>query len=315
MLTACERTVATIKRPAGICICFPPGYARHGCCRRRATRSGHVCEDAKHTCIPPPESQLIQPCGTLQSCGRRYGDRERAWRVEEYRTGSKERDTADMSDIQQPTKSTKVDDFHFVVKGRKEAEAYTRRPASKHEGEMRTIRRALSLLSNCKTFLDAPCGAARATIFLAQEGYEVTGIDLGEGAVAVSREQAAAAGVKARFQQADVQHLPFVDREFDAVLCFRLYHHFPHDPLRVRVINELCRVSRRYVLMSYVSPYAYTSIRRSIQQGLGIKKTNQHATSLRSVCDKFDRNHFRLIADIPRQRFVHTLHLAVFERT
>lgn len=220
-----------------------------------------------------------------------------------------------MPNLQQPTESTKVDDFRFRVKhSRKEAEDYTRRPVSKHEGEMRMIRRALPLLSDCKTFLDAPCGAARATILLAQEGYEVTAIDLGEGAIAVSREQAAKAGVKARFEQADVQHMPFADRQFDAVLCFRLYHHFPQEPLRVRVINELCRVSRRYVLMSYLSPYAYTSIRRSIEQGLGIKKTKQHATSLRSICDKFGRNHFRLVADIPRRRFVHTLHLAVFER-
>ncbi|MDX1488223.1 MAG: class I SAM-dependent methyltransferase, partial [Acidiferrobacterales bacterium] len=130
----------------------------------------------------------------------------------------------------------------------------------------------------------------------------------------VSREQATKAGVTARFEQADIQQMPFADRQFDVVLCFRLYHHFPQDHLRLRVIRELCRLSRRYVLMSYLDPYAYTSLRRRILRGLGIKTSRQHATSLKSIRERFDRHHFRLLADIPRRRFLHTLHLAVFER-
>lgn len=220
-----------------------------------------------------------------------------------------------MSEPQQAIESSEIENFRFRIKHtRAEAEAYTRRDASKHAAELRMIRRALPMLSNCKTFLDAPCGAGRATLLLARVGYEVTGIDLGEGALAVSREQAAKAGVAARFEQADVQQMPFADRQFDAVLCFRLYHHFPKDCLRVGVIKELCRVSRRYVLMSYLDPYAYTSLRRRISHALGIKTSRQHATSLKSIREKFYRHHFRLIADISRRRFVHTLHLAVFER-
>lgn len=222
---------------------------------------------------------------------------------------------ADMSEQQQALGSSKIENFRFRVKhSREDAEAYTRRDASKHAAELRMIRRALPMLSNCKTFLDAPCGAGRATILLAREGYDVTAIDLGEGALAVSREQAVKAGITARFEQADILQMPFADRQFDAVLCFRLYHHFPQDRLRVEVIKELCRVSRRYVLMSYLDPYAYTSLRRRISRELGIKTSRQHATSLKSIRERFDRHHFRLVADIPRRRFVHTLHLAVFER-
>ncbi len=220
-----------------------------------------------------------------------------------------------MYEPRQAIVSSETDSFRFRVKHtREEAEAYTRRDASKHAAELRMIRRALPLLSHCKTFLDAPCGAGRATILLARAGYDVTAIDLGEGALAVSREQAVEAGVTARFEQAEIQQMPFADRQFDAVLCFRLYHHFPQDHLRMRVIKELCRVSRRYVLMSYLNPYAYTSLRRRLAHGLGIKTSRQHATSLQSIREKFAHHHFHLGADIPRRRFVHTLHLAVFER-
>jgi SAM-dependent methyltransferase len=179
---------------------------------------------------------------------------------------------------------------------------------------MKMIRRALTLLDGCRSFLDAPCGAGRATIMLAEEGHEATGIDLGRGALEVAREQATARRSEAQFLRADVQNMPFEDARFDAVLCFRLYHHFPVDEVRERTVRELCRVARRYVLISYLSPYAYTSLRRELLRRLGIGRSAQYPTRLAGLRERFARHGFRLVADIPRQRFVHTLHLAVFER-
>ena len=69
-----------------------------------------------------------------------------------------------MSEPQQVMELNEIENFRFRIKhSREEAEAYTRRDASKHAAELRMIRRALPMLSNCKTFLDAPCGAGRAT--------------------------------------------------------------------------------------------------------------------------------------------------------
>ncbi|MDX1485986.1 MAG: class I SAM-dependent methyltransferase [Alphaproteobacteria bacterium] len=192
------------------------------------------------------------------------------------------------------------------------AESYTRRKQRKHDAEMSLIRRALGFVDGAETFLDAPCGAGRATILLARRGYLTTGVDLGEGAVTVARRQVMQAGVAANIEKADIGTLPYDDNAFDATLCFRLYHHFPDNRIRGRVIRELCRVSRKYVVISYFSPYSATSLRRKLRAILFNKPSCQVATSLISIRRLFDEQGYHLVRNIPQRRFVKTLHVAVF---
>jgi methyl halide transferase len=56
--------------------------------------------------------------------------------------------------------------------------------------------------------LDIGCGTGTNSVWLAQQGFEVTGIDLAPLAVERADERARAAGVKAHFVVADVLHLP-----------------------------------------------------------------------------------------------------------
>jgi 2-polyprenyl-3-methyl-5-hydroxy-6-metoxy-1,4-benzoquinol methylase len=193
------------------------------------------------------------------------------------------------------------------------AEGYTRRKADKHAAEMALIERGFALCSEVKTALDAPCGVGRATVWMARQGYQATGIDLGEAAVEYTRKAFTEAGVDGDAHQMDVENTDFADRAFDAVLCFRLLHHFPDPEPRRRLIRELCRVSDRYVLISYISPWSVTSIRRRIQRLFG-KRLKQFHTPLSEVRAYFAEQGFSLVDDLPQQRFLHSLHLAVFRR-
>jgi len=69
-----------------------------------------------------------------------------------------------------------------------------------------------------RRILDAPCGAGRHSLELAQRGYDVVGIDFNPQVLAAARTTAEARGLNAVFQQHDLRHLD-VDGEFDAVLC------------------------------------------------------------------------------------------------
>jgi len=193
--------------------------------------------------------------------------------------------------------------------------SYTQRRESKHRAEMALIERSLHSFSDVKTVLDAPCGVGRATVLMAQKGMKATGIDLGEAAVYVARKKAKEAGVNLEFQQGDITNLNFNDMTFDAVLCFRLYHHFPDDSSREPIIAELCRVAQKYVLISYLSPYAFTSIKRSVRSLMGGKLSRQYTTKLGDLENKFNGHGFGLVRDIPQARFRHTLHLAIFKRS
>ena len=193
-----------------------------------------------------------------------------------------------------------------------DAEAYTQRKKKKHESEMKLIEKALTPLTNVESFLDAPCGVGRATMLLEKQGYKTTGVDLGDGAVEVARKEIARLGLHSKVEKANLEGLPFQDSSFDAVFCFRFFHHLPTPEIRARIVAELCRVADKYVLISYFSPFSITSIKRSIRKKSGGKSSSQFATPMDEVKRYFAQNGFELLKNYPQKQFFHTLHLAVF---
>jgi hypothetical protein len=76
----------------------------------------------------------------------------------------------------------------------------------------------------------------------------------------------------------------------------------------------LCRVARKYVAMSYFSPASVTSVKRTLRAAFGGKKSEKHSTPLGEVEGYFAKAGFRLVRDFAQLPWVHTMHLALFER-
>lgn len=193
-------------------------------------------------------------------------------------------------------------------------EKYQHRRVRKHRAEMKLIERGLQTLPPLTNILDAPCGIGRACLLLADKGYDVTGIDLGEAALLAARTATDVARAAVTIEQADLEQLPYDDASFDACLCFRFIHHLPTPELRERIIEELCRVTRHFVLISYLSPLSVTSIRRSLAERLKGKAPIQHRTSLGALVQHFERQGYSLHQDLAQLPLLHSLHLAVFKR-
>ncbi|HKZ53464.1 MAG TPA: class I SAM-dependent methyltransferase [Candidatus Acidoferrales bacterium] len=68
--------------------------------------------------------------------------------------------------------------------------------------------------------LDLAMGEGRNAVFLAQHGFDVTGIEKSPTAIAKARERAAKAGVQLKAIQADLENYQLPAAEFDVVLCF-----------------------------------------------------------------------------------------------
>jgi ubiquinone/menaquinone biosynthesis C-methylase UbiE len=109
------------------------------------------------------------------------------------------------------------------------------------------------LLTQCQlakgTLLDVPCGYSRFTPVYAR--LEITAIGA-DG----SYDMVHLAANHVRHDQkgwlcANVMALPFIDNVFDGVLCIRLLHHRYSDAERQRILSELARVSRRFVIISF----------------------------------------------------------------
>lgn len=94
----------------------------------------------------------------------------------------------------------------------------TGRPSS----ELQAVLREQSI-EPCRA-LDLGCGTGTNSVWLAQQGFEVTGLDVAPLAVERAEERARAAGVNARFLAADILNLPDPDRPFSFFLDRGCYH-------------------------------------------------------------------------------------------
>lgn len=196
----------------------------------------------------------------------------------------------------------------------KKAREYQRRQETKHRAEMRMVDRAFALIPKTHHVLDVPCGGGRITIHLAQQGYTVSAADLSESMISITRENIAKENLNCTVERQNIEKLTLADRAVDSIISFRLFHHFPTPDIRQRAVRELCRVARKYVALSYFSPLSVTSVKRRMREARGGRKSEKFSTPLFEVESYFEKAGFRLVKDFARMPFIHTMHLALFER-
>ena len=73
--------------------------------------------------------------------------------------------------------------------------------------------------------LDLCCGAGTNTVYLAQNGFDVTGIDISKTAIEIARKKAHQAKVSINFLAESFINLSFNDEEFNFVFDMGCFHH------------------------------------------------------------------------------------------
>jgi 2-polyprenyl-3-methyl-5-hydroxy-6-metoxy-1,4-benzoquinol methylase len=139
------------------------------------------------------------------------------------------------------------------------SDAYAARFGGPHGAWMLEVqeRIALALLRplGARTVLDVGGGHGQLAIPLARDGYDVT--ILGSDESCRHRVRGLVDAGRARFVVGNTIDLPFPDRAFDAVVCFRLITHCEAWP---RLIAELCRVARLGVVADYPTSSSVNAI-------------------------------------------------------
>lgn len=87
--------------------------------------------------------------------------------------------------------------------------------------------------------LDVACGSGQLALIAARDGVDVTGVDIASNSVERARARAQAEGLRARFEEADAEALPFEDASFDVVVSLIGAMFAPRPEL---VAEELLRV-------------------------------------------------------------------------
>jgi 2-polyprenyl-3-methyl-5-hydroxy-6-metoxy-1,4-benzoquinol methylase len=191
---------------------------------------------------------------------------------------------------------------------------YANRKPGKHAAEMALVERSMPELPAGACVLDAPCGAGRLSLWMVQQGWQVSAIDMGAAAVDFTRQLLIDNGFSVEVKEGDIFSMPWERRAFKLVVCFRLIHHFSDARVREKLLRELARVSDQHLLISYLSPWSYTGVKRWLKYRLTGHSSRQNHTTLRELKSMLEPLGFILAKDVAQRRLFHALHMAYFVR-
>ncbi len=100
---------------------------------------------------------------------------------------------------------------------------------------------ALKWKDKFKSILDIGAGIGRHSIFFAENGFDVSAIDISESSVEIIAKEAKNRNLKIDVRIADMTALPFADGKFDCVICFHTIYHTDYSGLK-KAIHEIHRV-------------------------------------------------------------------------
>ena len=184
-----------------------------------------------------------------------------------------------------------------------------------NRAECALVRRAFAGIARGSRVLDLPCGGGRMTVLLSQLGYEMEAADISPSMVDLTRARLVQEQIDAPVSRQDLESTTFADRQFDAVLCFRMFHHFPTLELRERATRELCRIVSSCVVVSYLDARSWTSRRRALQARFAGKPANKFSQTPQDCAALFTAQGFKVVADLARFPLFHSLRVLVARRT
>lgn len=146
--------------------------------------------------------------------------------------------------------------------------------SSRHRAEWRAIERALARAGSVKELLDVPTGTGRFTELLLRAGVKVMGADISREMMGQARARLGnppPPGVQG-FVQCEAESMPFKDGAFDCVASIRFFMHLTPQ-VRIAVLKEAARISRRWVLVDYRHRHAPRNVLKRWAHALGLRRT------------------------------------------
>ena len=104
--------------------------------------------------------------------------------------------------------------------------------------------------------LDVGCGSGQLALMAAKDGLEVTGVDIASNLVERARMRAQAEGLRARFEEADAEALPFEDASFDVVTSLIGAMFAPRPDFVAKELLRVC-VSGGTIAMANWTPQGF----------------------------------------------------------
>lgn len=101
--------------------------------------------------------------------------------------------------------------------------------------------------------LDICCGAGTNAVYLAEKGFQVTGMDISPKAIEYAKRKAQKANVKIRLLVENFLNLPFEDEEFDFVFDMGCFHHVKANDRStfIRGVHRVLKKKGSYLMVCF----------------------------------------------------------------
>lgn len=140
------------------------------------------------------------------------------------------------------------------------------------------LRRHVRRVGRSCIILDLPCGGGRLTPAFADSADLVIEADIAIGQVLYGRSESSVRTPRI-WMTASAFHIPLKDGSVDGTVCVRLSHHLPTAAERERLLCELLRVSRRFVIMTYFDHYSLKNTLRRLTRPFNHKPPKMTMTT------------------------------------
>jgi len=130
--------------------------------------------------------------------------------------------------------------------------------------EYRLLGELLASQPRSQRLLDLPCGGGRLSPALAPYTELLIEADIGAGQVQHAKQQSQLE-IPQVWMTASGFRIPLRDGSVDGTVCCRLSHHLPQPAERERLVSELLRVSKRFVIMTYFDHHSLKNLGRRLR--------------------------------------------------
>jgi SAM-dependent methyltransferase len=100
-----------------------------------------------------------------------------------------------------------------------------------------------NLIPKKARLLDIGCGNGRLLTMPESNEVDYVGIDFSRGLIDIARSRYADRP-HTEFLEGNALALPFLDKTFDTVVSFAVFHHIPSRPYRIQFLREAARVAK-----------------------------------------------------------------------
>lgn len=150
------------------------------------------------------------------------------------------------------------------------------------------------------TGLDLPCGTGRLVPLLRDRRITTVGADISLEMMRVARRKL---GPPLPLVQCNAEHLPHRDGAFDGVFAIRFLFHLDAGA-RPRILRELARVSRRWLVLDARHQYNLRSVAWRLAHRLGLRKEVPFRFSRARLSEELAVSGWKLVAIFPSRRYV-----------